>query len=113
MVEAHFKQQRHCGGLRPCGTDFSTEAADRIVAAMGGPWSFRAPRGQIKRNVGQKSLGVMKLYPELDPQDKRSRLQMRKEDPRIVAARVKVEAASIRTSTSSKYSGQWQEYVAH
>ena len=38
---------------------------------------------------------------------------MRKEDPRIVAARLKVEAASIRTSTSSKYSSQWKEYVAH
>ena len=38
---------------------------------------------------------------------------MRKEDPRIVAARLKVEGASIRTSTSSKYSSQWKEYVAH
>ena len=113
MVEAHFKEQWHCGGLKPCGTNVSSEAQDRIAAAMEGPGGFKVSGGQIKRKVGQKSSGVMKLYPELDPQDKRSRLQMRKEDPRIVAARVKVEAASIRTSTSSKYSGQWQEYVAH
>ena len=41
------------------------------------------------------------------------RSQIRKTDPRIEAARVKIEAASIRSSTSSKYSGQWKEYVAH
>ena len=39
----------------------------------------------FKRIVGQKS-GVMKRDPELDPQSKRSRAQMRKEDPRTVAA---------------------------
>ena len=34
-------------------------------------------------------------------------------DPRIIAARLKIKGASIRTSTSSKYSSQWKEYVAH
>ena len=57
--------------------------------------------------------GVVKMYPELDPHSKRSRVQMRKEDPRIIAARLKIEGASIRTSTSSKYNSQWKEYVAH
>ena len=60
--------------------------------------------------MGHKS-GVIKIYPESDPQNKRSRVQMRKEDLRIVAARLKIEGASIRTSTSSKYISQWKESV--
>ena len=38
---------------------------------------------------------------------------MRKEALRIVVARVKIEAASIRTSTSATYGDRWKEYVAH
>ena len=112
LVEAHFKEQKSCGGLKPCGTGLSDTAAARVAAAMGGPGALQAAKG-FRQTVGQKASGVMKLYLELDPQSQRSRAQMRKEDPRIVAARLKVEAASIRTSTSSKYSSQWKEYVAH
>ena len=111
LVESHFKEQKSCGGLKPCGTGLSGAAAARVAAAMGGRGALQVAKS-FQRAVGQTS-GVMKLYPELDPQSKRSRSQMRKEDPRIVAARLKIEAVSIRTSTSSKYSNQWKEYVAH
>ena len=91
----------------------------RCSSSSKGSCSYGRPRSlasgeelQAERRVGQKASGVMKLYPELDPQSQRSRSQMREEDPRIVAARLKVEVASIRTSTSSKYSSQWEGYVA-
>ena len=89
----------------------SDAAATRVAAPMGSPGALQAAKS-FKRIVGQTS-GEVNLYPELDPQRKKSRAQMRKEDPRVVTARMEVEAAAIRTSTSSKYSSQWKEYMAH
>ena len=66
IVEAHLKEQKACGGLKPCGTGLSDAAAARIAAAMGGPGAVQAATS-FKKIVGQKS-GVMKLYLELDPQ---------------------------------------------
>ena len=47
MVEAHIKEQRSCGGLKPCGT-FRTVVSDagaaRVAAAMGGPGGLQAAR---------------------------------------------------------------------
>ena len=100
LEEARFKEQKSCGGLKPCGTGMPNAATARVVAAMGGLGALQAAKS-FKEIVGHQS-GVVKLYPELDPQSKRSRAQVGKEVPRIVAARLKVEAASIRTSTSSK-----------
>ena len=111
LVEAHIKEQKSCGGLKPCGTGMSDAGATRIAAAMGGPGALQAARNS-QVQMRHKS-GVVKMYPVLDPQSRQSRAQMRKEDPRIIAARLKIEGASIRTSTSSKYSSQWKEYVAH
>ena len=114
LVEAHIKEQRSCGGLKPCGTFrtvVSEAGAARVAAAMGGPGALQTARS-LQVPMRHRS-GVVKMYPELDPQSRQSRSQMRKEDPRIIAARLKIEGASIRTSTSSKYSSQWKEYVAH
>ena len=111
LVEAHLKQQNSCGGLKPCGTGMSDAVVARVDAAMGGPWTLQTA-GSVTAMGGPGALsfrvpmkhksGVVKMYPELDPQSKQSRAQMGKEDPRIVAARLKIEGASIRTSTSSK-----------
>ena len=78
---------------------------DKGVFSNGGPGGLQATR-QV---AGQRKSGVMKSYPKLDPRCDRSRAQRRKKDPLMVAARLKIKAASLRTSTSSKYKGQWQE----
>ena len=44
LVEAHIKEQRSCGGLKPCGTGMSDAAAARVAAAMGGPGALQAAR---------------------------------------------------------------------
>ena len=104
-----------CGEMLPCYGGMSGDAAARIAAAMGGPSQVSVSRAQAlhSRQEGVHMSGVERLYPPIDPKDGRHRAQIRKTDPRIEAARVKVEAAAIRSSTSSKYSGQWKEYVAH
>ena len=65
-MEAHIKEQRSCGGLKPWGSGMSDAAAARVAAAMGGPGGVQAARN-YQVPMRHKS-GVVKLYPELDPQ---------------------------------------------
>ena len=111
----HQKEQMVCGGMLPCCGGMPDGAQARIAAAIAGPSQVGTLRAQVlnQRQKGVHVSGVERLYPPIDPKDNRHRSQIRKADPRIEAARVKIEAASIRSSTSSKYSGQWKEYVAH
>ena len=74
LVEAHFKEQKSCGGLKPCGIGMSDAAAAKVAAAMRGPGALQAAKN-FKVLVGHK-LDVVKMYPELDPQSKRSRAQI-------------------------------------
>ena len=49
LVEAHFKEQKSCGGLKLCGTGMSdaAAAAARVAAVMGGqePCKQQGPLG--------------------------------------------------------------------
>ena len=77
LVEAHIMEQRSCGGLKPCGTFrtvVSDGAAARVVAAMGGPGALQAARSL--HVPSRQNSGVVKMYPELDPQSKQSRLSL-------------------------------------
>ena len=59
--------------MKPCGAGMSDAAATRVAAAMGGPGALQAA-SNFQVPMRNKS-GVVKMYPELDPQSRQLRLR--------------------------------------